>query len=69
MKTLVHTVEWKPQLSLLNPEELASACCAQDFGKDESAVIAASIKISLALDIVVARTLARVTVTPSRQHA
>ncbi|KAH6609746.1 putative polyketide synthase [Trichoderma cornu-damae] len=56
-KTLVHRVEWKPQLSLLNPKELASVCHAEAFTKDEAPIIAGSVKLNSLLDIAVARTL------------
>lgn len=56
-KKLLHSVEWKPQLSLLSSSELAQACQAESFTKDEDPLVAALTKLRLALDLVVARTL------------
>ncbi|KAI0133842.1 putative polyketide synthase [Xylariales sp. AK1849] len=58
-KKLIHTVEWKPQLSLLNARELVRVCHADTFTKNEIPILAAHTKVCSMLDLITARTLAR----------
>ncbi|KAI5859540.1 hypothetical protein GGS23DRAFT_584878 [Durotheca rogersii] len=56
-KKLMYNLEWKPQLSLLEPEQLAAAINVHTVVKDEDAVLAHYEKVALTLDRVVARTV------------
>ncbi|PLN82692.1 polyketide synthase [Aspergillus taichungensis] len=53
---LLHSIEWKPQLSLLSPDQLAQLFAA-DIGKDESAMVTSYSKLHSTLDLVAARVL------------
>lgn len=54
---LLYGVEWKPQLSLLEPKQLAAACRADSYTRDETVVLANHAKMCSALDLAAARTL------------
>lgn len=56
-KKLLYNVEWKPQLSMLEPEQLSSICHAGYTPPDESSEIKNQAKLCHALDLVSARTL------------
>ncbi|PKY00277.1 polyketide synthase [Aspergillus campestris IBT 28561] len=55
-KKLLHSIEWKPQLSLLSPDQLAQLFSA-DTGKDESEMVTSFTKIYSTLDLVAVRVL------------
>ncbi|UKZ46287.1 Type I Iterative PKS [Trichoderma virens] len=50
-KKLLYSAEWKPQLSLLEPEELARVCRADSFDRDETSAAENHSKMSLALEL------------------
>ncbi|KAL1865498.1 Type I Iterative PKS [Diaporthe australafricana] len=54
---LLYGVEWKPQLSLLEPKQLSLACRADSYTRDETVVLASHAKMCSALDLAAARTL------------
>lgn len=54
---LLYGVEWKPQLSLLEPKQLSTACRADSYTRDETIVLANHAKMCSALDLAAARTL------------
>lgn len=54
---LLYCVEWKPQLSLLEPKQLSLACRADSYTRDETIVLANHAKMCSALDLAAARTL------------
>lgn len=54
---LLYGVEWKPQLSLLEPKQLSAACRANSYTRDEAVVLANHAKMCSALDLAAARTL------------
>lgn len=54
---LLYGVEWKPQLSLLEPKQLSAACRADSYTRDETVVLANHAKMCSALDLAAARTL------------
>ncbi|KAI6080113.1 hypothetical protein F4821DRAFT_87865 [Hypoxylon rubiginosum] len=56
-KRLLYSIEWKPQLSLLEPQQLESAVGANIFIRDEDTMILHHQKLSYALDKVVVKTL------------
>ncbi|KAL5090988.1 hypothetical protein Trisim1_003950 [Trichoderma cf. simile WF8] len=58
-KKLLYSTEWKPQLSLLEPEQLASVCKADSFEKDESSIVENHLKMCLALELTAIRVLQR----------
>lgn len=57
-KNLLHNIEWKPQLSLLEKQDLARICRADAFVKDEGPIMVARGKLCLVLELVTARALA-----------
>lgn len=56
-KKLLYSIDWKPQLSLLEPKQLESAVDANTYVRDENTMLDHHQKLSYALDIVVAKTL------------
>ncbi|KAI0016815.1 hypothetical protein F4780DRAFT_797307 [Xylariomycetidae sp. FL0641] len=56
-KKQLHGIEWKPQLSLLNGQQLGQACGAMVYRNNEEAVIEFHKDLRLALDAVVCDTL------------
>lgn len=56
-KKLLYSIEWKPQLSLLEPQQLARVCGADVFTRDETAIVANHADLCAALDLVAVRTL------------
>lgn len=56
-KKLLYSVEWKPQLSLLSPEQLALACDAGTSAQDETEILAHHDKLCTALELAAAKTL------------
>ncbi|KAI8626581.1 hypothetical protein F5Y19DRAFT_446210 [Xylariaceae sp. FL1651] len=60
-KKLLYGVDWQPQLSLLNPEQLRRACGDDTFSKNEVSIAAWHHKLSFVLNTVVCRTLQRLT--------
>lgn len=59
-KKLLYSIEWKPQLSMLEPAQLARACDSRNFVQDERAILVHHEKLSTALELVAARTLKHV---------
>ncbi|KAK3368459.1 putative polyketide synthase [Podospora didyma] len=57
-RTLLHSVEWKPQLSLLDKQDLARLCRADTFTKDEGPIKVARKKLCAVLELATARALA-----------
>ncbi|KAI6084919.1 hypothetical protein F4821DRAFT_164132 [Hypoxylon rubiginosum] len=56
-KKLLYSIDWKPQLSLMEPQQLATAVDANTFVGDENTMLIHHQKLSYALDKVVAKTL------------
>ncbi|KAL2174429.1 polyketide synthase [Thermothelomyces heterothallicus CBS 202.75] len=56
-KKLLYSMEWKPQLSLLEPEQLARVCHAHFSARDETAIVSSHAKLCAALDLAAVRTL------------
>lgn len=56
-KKLLYSVEWKPQLSLLEPQQLARMCRADMVTRDETTVVDNHANLCAALDLVAVRTL------------
>ncbi|KAL7937160.1 putative polyketide synthase [Trichoderma chlorosporum] len=56
-KKLLYSTEWKPQISLLEPQQLSLACKADPLERDETTVVANHVKICSALDLVSVRVL------------
>ncbi|KAK4033181.1 polyketide synthase [Parachaetomium inaequale] len=56
-KKLLYSIEWKPQLSLLEPWELARVCGADVFPREETVVVDNHANLCAALDLVAVRTL------------
>ncbi|KAF4443314.1 polyketide synthase [Fusarium austroafricanum] len=56
-KKLVYSIEWKPQLSMLSPDQLTRACDANAVSKDDSTVLANHSKLCYTLELVSSRTL------------
>ncbi|KAB5517403.1 putative polyketide synthase [Coniochaeta sp. 2T2.1] len=57
-RVLLHNIEWKPQLSLLDKQDLACICQADTFTLDEGPVLEGRGKLGSALELVTARALA-----------
>ena len=55
-KRLLHSIEWKPQLSLVSPDQLARLFAA-DTSNDESAMVTSYSKLHSTLDLVAVRVL------------
>ncbi|KAK7752400.1 Type I Iterative PKS [Diatrype stigma] len=62
-KKLMYTIEWKPQLSMLEPKRLAEICHVDEFGRNETAVGHKFKEIYYILELVVARVLQGVDLT------
>ncbi len=56
-RKVLHTIEWKPQLSLLQPQQLKDVCQAATFTRDESNILTNHVKMCSVLDLVCARIL------------
>ncbi|KAI1774512.1 hypothetical protein F4818DRAFT_64374 [Hypoxylon cercidicola] len=56
-KKLLYSIDWKPQLSMLEPQQLESAVDANTFVRDESTMLLHHQKLSYVLDKVVVKTL------------
>ncbi|XXH05413.1 hypothetical protein Hte_011839 [Hypoxylon texense] len=56
-KKLLYSIDWKPQLSLLEPQQLEAAVDANTFVRDEDTMLLHHQKLSYALDKVVSKTL------------
>lgn len=56
-KKLLYNIEWKPQISMLNPQQLADMCDADVFSRDQTAVVQKFTEIYRILELVVARVL------------
>jgi NADPH:quinone reductase-like Zn-dependent oxidoreductase/NAD(P)-dependent dehydrogenase (short-subunit alcohol dehydrogenase family)/SAM-dependent methyltransferase len=57
-KRLLHSIEWKPQLGLLDPEQLAQACDANTFvDKDEKTLLEHYNKLRFAMNEAIAQAL------------
>ncbi|KAK0734704.1 hypothetical protein B0T26DRAFT_845131 [Lasiosphaeria miniovina] len=56
-KTLLHRIEWRPQLSLLTPAQLAAVCDADAIDKDEATMRLHYGKLRVVLDHAIARAL------------
>jgi NADPH:quinone reductase-like Zn-dependent oxidoreductase/SAM-dependent methyltransferase len=56
-KKLLYSMEWKPQLSLLSPQQLAGVCHAHFSPRDETAIVSHHAKLCAALDLAAVRTL------------
>lgn len=60
-RKLLYGIDWKPQLSLLEPSQLQEVCDANVFRRDETAWITRFRKLKDVLDTVLCKTLARLT--------
>ncbi|KAL6878977.1 polyketide synthase [Trichoderma novae-zelandiae] len=56
-KKLLYSVEWKPQLGMLEPEQLARICKADSFDDDETAIVEIHKNMCLALELYSIRVL------------
>ncbi|KAG4218204.1 hypothetical protein PC116_g33316, partial [Phytophthora cactorum] len=56
-KKLLYNVDWKPQMSLLDREQLALVCGANNFPRDETVLISSYSKMRTTLDLVVGHAL------------
>jgi NADPH:quinone reductase-like Zn-dependent oxidoreductase/SAM-dependent methyltransferase len=56
-KKLLYSIEWKPQLSLLEPQQLARVCRTDVFPREETLVVDNHANLCAALDLVAVRTL------------
>ncbi|RSM00803.1 hypothetical protein CEP52_008889 [Fusarium oligoseptatum] len=56
-RKLLHRIEWKPMLGLMDPERLRQLCRADTFSRDETAILANHAELCSTLDLVAARTL------------
>ncbi|KAI0377960.1 hypothetical protein F5Y04DRAFT_168710 [Hypomontagnella monticulosa] len=59
-RKLLHSIEWKPQLSLLERQQLKDVCRADTFTRDESTILVNHAKMCSALDVVCARVLKQI---------
>ncbi|KAG5788560.1 hypothetical protein H9Q69_012375 [Fusarium xylarioides] len=59
-KKLVYSIEWKPQFSMLGPDQLTRLCAANAVPKDNSAILDNHSKLCHTLEIVAARVLKRI---------
>lgn len=59
-KKLVYSIEWKPQFSMLGPDQLTRLCATNAVPKDDSAVLENHSKLCNTLEIVAARVLKRI---------
>lgn len=59
-KKLVYSIEWKPQFSMLSPDQLTRLCAAHAVPKDDNAVLENHWKLCHTLEIVAARVLKRI---------
>lgn len=64
-KTLLHGIEWKPQLSLLSPEQLSQACKANEYVHDPETMLADHQRRTAVLNIAAVR---HVKNTPSEKR-
>ncbi|TGJ81386.1 hypothetical protein E0Z10_g7369 [Xylaria hypoxylon] len=60
-KKLLYGVEWQPQLSLLDAEQLRRACGDDTFSKDEREIVAWHNKLTFALNTSLCKTLKQLT--------
>jgi NADPH:quinone reductase-like Zn-dependent oxidoreductase/SAM-dependent methyltransferase len=60
-KKLLYGVEWQPQLSLLEPQQLHRVCGNDTFSKDESTMAAWHEKLTFVLNTALCRTLQQLT--------
>lgn len=56
-RKLLHIIEWKPALGLMDPERLRQLCRADTFSRDETAILENHVELCSILDLVAARTL------------
>ncbi|RSM05543.1 hypothetical protein CDV31_009534 [Fusarium ambrosium] len=56
-RKLLHRIEWKPALGLMDPERLRQLCRADTFSRDETSILANHAELCSTLDLVAARTL------------
>ncbi|KAI1653021.1 hypothetical protein F4813DRAFT_400491 [Daldinia decipiens] len=56
-KKLLYSIDWKPQLSLMEPKQLESAVDADTFVRDENTMLLHHQKLTFVLDKVVSKTL------------
>ncbi|KAG4264811.1 hypothetical protein FPRO03_00095 [Fusarium proliferatum] len=59
-KKLVFSIEWKPQFSMLGPDQLTRLCAAHAVPKDDNAVLENHSKLCRTLELVAARVLKRI---------
>lgn len=60
-RKLLHSVQWKPQLSLLDPRQLVQACVRDRVVKDEATILAHHLEITSIMNLALSRTLRRMT--------
>ncbi|RMJ10268.1 hypothetical protein CDV36_010105 [Fusarium kuroshium] len=56
-RKLLHRIEWKPALGLMDPERLRQLCRANTFSRDETSILANHAELCSTLDLVAARIL------------
>ena len=54
---LLHSVQWKPQLSLLDPRQLTQACVTSRVVKDDATMLAHHIEVTSVMNLALSRTL------------
>ncbi|KAI1651898.1 uncharacterized protein F4817DRAFT_311507 [Daldinia loculata] len=62
-KKLLYNVDWKPQMNLLDKEQLALVCGANNFPRDETVLVSSYSKMRSTLDLVVGHALKRLDYT------
>ena len=60
-RKLLHSVQWKPQLSLLDPRQLTQACVRSRVVKDDATVLAHHLELTSVINLVLCRTLGGMT--------
>lgn len=61
-KQLLHSARWKPQLSLLSPQQLTQACITSRVIKDDATVLAHHLEVTSVMNLALSRTLRDMTV-------
>ncbi|KAM6534493.1 hypothetical protein FALCPG4_004128 [Fusarium falciforme] len=56
-RKLLHRIEWRPSLGLIDPERLRQLCRADTFSRDETTILENHAELCSTLDLVAARTL------------
>ncbi|KAF6822272.1 polyketide synthase [Colletotrichum plurivorum] len=60
-KKLLHKAQWKPQLSLLSPQQLLAVCVPDRVMKDEATAIAHHVEMASVMNLALSRALSQMT--------